>query len=177
MSRGHGCRTTYETHHGHGQGTRGVEKRTPTVHVHILGAGQQIPCKVAGGKTLHHASGAGVAPNSFFPVHVPSLLVGVDDPQGQSIDETGLDHGHKVDVPVDLLLPRKLRVGFRSNAGGDIGRDDAIDEFVEAEGGEDLVGMVREGLESEALCKGCDGFCEEIRRGEERVTHPEIWTK
>lgn len=148
-----------------------MEQRGPTVHVDILGAGQQIPSKVAGGKTLHHASGAGVTPDSLFPVHVPSLLIRVDNPERQSIDEAGLDHGHKMDVPIDLRLAREMWVRFRSKAGGDIGRDDAVDEFVEAEGGKDLVGMVGKRLEREALCDGCGSIYEETRWSEEWVSH------
>ena len=46
-----------------------------------------------------------------------------------------------MDIPIDLLLPRKLRICLREEARGDVGRNETIYKLVEAEGGEDLVGV------------------------------------
>lgn len=47
-----------------------------------------------------------------------------------------------MDVPVDLRLARQPRVDCGGETCGNIWRDDAVDEFIEAKGGEDLVSVV-----------------------------------
>ena len=75
-----------------------------------------------------------------------------------------------MDVPTDLCSPGEMRIGFGGEAGRDIGRDDAIDEFIDAEGGEDLMSVEGKSLQGEWIGDGCCCFCEEAR-GRERVPH------
>ena len=46
-----------------------------------------------------------------------------------------------MDIPIDLCLPRKLRIRLREETRGDIGGNDDIYKLVEAESGKDLVDM------------------------------------
>lgn len=82
-----------------------------------------------------------------------------------------------MDIPVDLRLARELRVGIGSEARRDIWRDDAVDEIIEAEGGEDLVSVVGERLKSERSGNGFGGFYEEVRWREERIAHFDVEPK
>ena len=74
-------------------------------------------------------------------------------------------------VPIDLLLPRQLRVGTGEQARRDIGREDGVDEFVEAEGGEDFVRVQGEGAESEGGGEGLGCFGEEGGGWREGIAH------
>ena len=46
-----------------------------------------------------------------------------------------------MDVPIDFRLPRELGIYPREEARGDVGGNDDIYKLVEAESGEDLVGV------------------------------------
>lgn len=76
-----------------------------------------------------------------------------------------------MDVPIDLLFPGQLRVGTREQARRDIGRDYDVDELVEAEGGEDFVGVEGEGAESEGGSEGSGCFGEEGGGRREGIAH------
>lgn len=76
-----------------------------------------------------------------------------------------------MNVPIDFLFPGELRVGVREQARGDIGRDNDIDKFVEAESGEDFVGVEGEGAESEGGGEGLGCFGEEGGGWREGVAH------
>lgn len=50
-----------------------------------------------------------------------------------------------MDIPVDFRFAREHRIGLGSEPGRDIWGDDAIDEFIEAEGWQYLMDMKRKG--------------------------------
>lgn len=57
-------------------------------------------------------------------------------------------------VPIHFLLSSEVRVGFWEESGGDVGGYDDVDEFIDAECGQDFVGVEGEGAEGE---KGAEG--------------------
>lgn len=59
-------------------------------------------------------------------------------------------------VPVDLLLPRQLRIVLRSQRGGDDGRADVEQEEVEARGEDDLMDVSRQCQKVQFLRHGAD---------------------
>lgn len=75
-----------------------------------------------------------------------------------------------MNIPINLCFPRKVRISLRCETGGNIRRDDAINEFIDAEGGKDFVGVEREGSESESIGNGLSCSHKECG-GRERIPH------
>lgn len=119
--------------------------------VHVAAGNDEIPDEVAGGQCLNHAAGASVAPDTLLGVHGGALVVGVDDPKGQGIDEAALDHGDDMGVPVDAPTAGEGRVLVASKEGRKDGREGPVDDRVEEGAGEDLVHVVWQRREGQGI--------------------------
>lgn len=74
-------------------------------------------------------------------------------------------------IPIDLGTLGQVTVGAREEPGRDAGREENVEEVVEAECRDDFMGVEREGAEGE---EGGDRLCcaeEDGWRVEERVVH------
>jgi hypothetical protein len=132
----------------------------------------QVPDEVARREGLDQAAGTRVPPDALLVVHGLALLVGEHDPQGQGVDQQGLDERDDVGVPVGLLGAVVGRVELGEEAGREHGRDDDLDEGVEQGGADDLVDVQRQGGHGEPLGQGLDGLAQRRDgRNRERVAH------
>lgn len=174
VGQGEGDGFAYEAKRVDEKSADGVGQHAEAKDVHVSGGDEEVPEEVAGGQSLDHAGAARVAPEALAPVHLPALVVDVDDPEGEGVDGGALDEGDDVDVPVELLGLGQDAVLGREEAGGQRGRDNAAHELVEDGYYDDLVDVQRERGQVEVVGPWLDRVGEgRNRRDWEWILHPE----
>ncbi len=163
---------TYEAKGVDRQSADGVGQEADAKDVKVEDGDAQVPDKVARCEGLDQAAAASVAPDALLLVHGTALLVGEHDPQGQAVDQQGLEERNDVGVPVGLLGAVVGRVELREQASREHGRDDNLDEGVEEGRTDDLVDVQGEGRHAEQIGQGLDGPAQRRDgRERERIAH------
>lgn len=138
------------------QGSNSVGQCADSKNAEIHRSDDEIPDEVTKGKCLYQSSSTRVSPHAAIYVHLHALLVSEHDPQSQDVDEDALEEGDDMSVPVDLLLPRQLRIMLGSQRRRDDGRADVEQEEVEARGKDDLMDVSRQCQKVQSLRHGAD---------------------
>ena len=145
---------TYKAEGENEQGGDGVGQHAQAEDVDVLHGDEQVPQEVSAGKCLDQTASTGVAMHLGQPVHLAPLVIVPHDPQGKHADESALDEGHDVHIPVELCAGIEAGVYAGEEEAREDWRDEDVDGVVENEGEEDFVDVQREGVEGEIVGDG-----------------------
>lgn len=133
---------TYEARSKDTQGTQCMRQHSQTKDTDMSRTNDEIPEEISSSHRANETTSAGISIDPFERIHVPSLPVCRDYPQGQDVDQRRLQKRNHADIPVDASLSSQILVDGGEEPAAQRGRDDGLNGLVEREGQDRLVDVI-----------------------------------